>query len=158
MSSVSKKRYQYEGHQDGEKMQMCKTQGINRILYNNHRIATDDKTAGTSDLSLSSVMTASDKPSAASSKIKADMSRNIQRDGLNRSLLKKWTKRRSKSKSSSRVLATQRIWSHRTFRCDVFPTQSTLRRQALVEASTEKVDGPSSITEKKPSAKASWLL
>jgi hypothetical protein len=31
--------------QDGEKMQMCKTQGINRILYNNHRIATDDKTA-----------------------------------------------------------------------------------------------------------------
>jgi hypothetical protein len=28
----------------------------------------------------------------------------------------------------------------------------------LVEASTEKVDGPSSITEKKPSAKASWLL
>jgi hypothetical protein len=30
--------------QDGEKMSMCKTQGINRIIYNNHRIATDDKT------------------------------------------------------------------------------------------------------------------
>jgi hypothetical protein len=56
------------------------------------------------------------------------------RDGLNRSLLKKWTKRQSSnSENSSCVLATQRIWSHRTFRCDVFPTQSTLRRQALVE-------------------------
>jgi hypothetical protein len=43
----------------------------------------------------------------------------------------RWTKRQSSIRKALRVLATQRIWS-RTFRCDVFPTQSTLRRQALV--------------------------
>jgi hypothetical protein len=42
--SIQEKGTSMKVIQDGEKMTMCKTQGINRILDNNHKIATDDKT------------------------------------------------------------------------------------------------------------------
>jgi hypothetical protein len=74
-------------------MQMCKTQGINRILYNNHRIATDDKTAEYFG----------PQPIKRNDRVRQAISRVVQNKGgyrettsrgtvLNRSLLKKWTK------------------------------------------------------------------
>jgi hypothetical protein len=127
--------------------------GINRILYNNHRIATDDKT-GTSDLSLSSVMTASDKPSAASSKIKADMSRNnIQRDGPKSIPPEKM----DEGQSSNSTLA---YWQLSEYDLIVPFGVMSFQHSLLYEGkrwwrSVNREGGPSSITEKKPSAKAS---
>jgi hypothetical protein len=82
--------------QDGEKMQMCKTQGINRILYNNHRIATDDKTA---EYFGPQPIKRNDRVRQAISRVVQNKGgyprNNIQRDGPKSIPPEKWTKRQS---------------------------------------------------------------